>query len=241
MLSKEVANLRSLPAGPKRKAACAKPRRLSWDAVASIQASLMPLDDLSEGTHLWQQSRAREAFDCCTDLTEILSTVQACERETMESTWALTEYAVLSEEIEAQLAKAQRILSLFEGSEEEDQEEVSEQVGKADSFNPPTESTRASLDTVDDLGASPDVNLSSIPAGCPGATGCSHFEPKGSRSASKSSCCSSAVQVHQPVRLRVEDLDDLEDDYYACKHAQNGMCEAGCTVGGCQAALVEAW
>lgn len=109
LLTKEVAGLSDIPAGPVRAAACARPRRRCWEALARIQRSLRALSgvQIAEG---WQHDQAREASDCCSDLLELVQTLQDHDRESGESHWAATDYAALLDEVQLQLAAARQLL-----------------------------------------------------------------------------------------------------------------------------------
>lgn len=244
MLTKEVTAVNGLPAGAERKAACARPRRRFWDTIASIQASLGPLDDLndSEGASVWQHDRAREAVDCCTELLEVLADLETCEKDSCVVTpgrWASTEYVALADEISLQLRRAERILGLFE----ED----------APAEGQPEEAESSAATRMAD----------GIPPGCPGET-CDHFEPRpragsslsaseeagprprigsgGGEKGRRQRAGSGEKARRTPVRLTMDQLHDLEDDdFHRCQHAANGICEKGCTVGGCEVNVVEAW
>mmetsp|Transcript_175021 Transcript_175021/g.561245 ORF Transcript_175021/g.561245 Transcript_175021/m.561245 type:complete len:214 (-) Transcript_175021:238-879(-) len=109
LLTKEVAGLSDIAAGPVRAAACARPRRRCWEALARIQRSLRPLSgvQIAKG---WQHDQAREASDCCSDLLELVQRLQDHDRESGESHWAATDYAALLDEVQLQLAAARQLL-----------------------------------------------------------------------------------------------------------------------------------
>lgn len=169
----------------------------------------------------WQTGQAQEAMECCRELRDILSMLQDRDRESCDSHWASTEYAVLLDEISAQEACIER---LFGTSQEESAEEVSKQ-RSGDITTPTTTASPmgatssmaslleevAKLDPIEEALSCPDKAISPKP-------------------------CSKEMRI--PVRLTVE---DLEDDYHSCEWATDGICKAGCTVGGCRAHMVEAW
>mmetsp|Transcript_22550 Transcript_22550/g.59539 ORF Transcript_22550/g.59539 Transcript_22550/m.59539 type:complete len:237 (-) Transcript_22550:170-880(-) len=229
MLQKEVAVLRALPAGPQRKADCARPRRRFWDTIASIQVSLTVVDTSSGRPSDWQLDRAREARECCTELMEVLAILEACERENCESHWASTEYSALGAEISRQLAGSERVLGL-PGADAADglpgeQPRLEEEERSA---------LASTVASASDLGSADSLD----PARCIGPS-CGHYEPRPS-----SKPAGHGGQARAPVRLRAADLGGLsasEDEMDHCKHFTAGICKMGCSVGGCQGAMVEAW
>mmetsp|Transcript_172519 Transcript_172519/g.419656 ORF Transcript_172519/g.419656 Transcript_172519/m.419656 type:complete len:184 (+) Transcript_172519:83-634(+) len=102
-LAAEVEKLRSIPAGPRRGAACAQPRRRIWDLLAVLQ------DHLAAGGED-VKTRAEEVLDRCRRLQELLSSLRAMDISSRESHWVLTDYAALAAELAEQCEMASKCL-----------------------------------------------------------------------------------------------------------------------------------
>mmetsp|Transcript_118283 Transcript_118283/g.368371 ORF Transcript_118283/g.368371 Transcript_118283/m.368371 type:complete len:186 (+) Transcript_118283:61-618(+) len=105
-LSTEVESLRQIPAGPRRGAACAQPRRRIWDLLASLS------DRLAAGVEGEGQVPAEEVLDSCRSLQELLTALRALDISSRESHWALTDYAALAAELADQYEAATKCLLL---------------------------------------------------------------------------------------------------------------------------------
>mmetsp|Transcript_134750 Transcript_134750/g.336265 ORF Transcript_134750/g.336265 Transcript_134750/m.336265 type:complete len:218 (-) Transcript_134750:432-1085(-) len=210
LLAKEVAALKDIPAGPARAAACSRPRRRSWDVLASIQRSLRLLGPVA--TEGWQRGQAQEALDCCDELRDVLRMLQDFELASGNSHWAATEYDVLFQEVELQVAQARTVLG-------EDVATAADEIALfTEGASPASMEMRCS--SMQSLGA-----VSTCPS-------------TGSHAAQQKQQQQQEDAALKPVRLTTE---ELQEEYPHCEWALNGTCQAGCTVGGCRLDLVEAW
>lgn len=238
VLAKEVAGLGDVPMGPERAAACNRPRRQCWDALASIQRSLRPFMSAPFGslTDGWQKDHATEVRDCCEDLRGILGKLQDHDRGSGDSQWASTEYGVLLEEIDLLSSQAGRLLGLKEVPAEitTGPESVSVMDPLSKGF------ADASAETAGTLSQYSDGDNS-----CASPFGGSALDLGAVEAATDSSDAGDTAAAQKPTQLAARrpvrlSVEDLHDEYPHCKWAVDGHCENGCTVGGC-ALMVEAW
>mmetsp|Transcript_33733 Transcript_33733/g.96916 ORF Transcript_33733/g.96916 Transcript_33733/m.96916 type:complete len:232 (-) Transcript_33733:210-905(-) len=224
VLAKEVAALADVPLGPERAAACNRPRRQCWDALASIQRSLRPLTGATSAPLSgWERDQAIEARDCIEDLRAVLLNLQAHDSKSGDSHWASTEYVVLLDEIELLNAQSCKLLGV--------KVEPMHVLEEAPEATAPVFEAASAKDFAD---VSASTKASSFSEGTSEAAGVATDDvpaDSGARSGATD------VATRRPVRLSVE---ELHEEYHLCKFAVDGTCANGCTVGGC-ALMVEAW
>lgn len=233
LITKDVAGLEDIPAGPERAAACNRPRRQCWDVLATVQRSLNPLPVAAAHLDGWQRDQAQEAVDCCQDLRDVMAVLQGHDRASGDSHWALTEYSALLDEVERLRSLANRILG------KEGEIDVDELTPIGGNKSDPTEKAipvkSMSKFTLTTEAESP-RSMASSP----------NSSPRGGSDISGSLAQDAAVEAtppiriaRKPIRLRVE---DLHEEYPHCEWATNGTCDYGCTVGGCHFKVeAEAW
>lgn len=96
----KVEGLSAIPAGPRRVAACARPRLQLWDALAELSSAF-------SDPYAQQQCQAAEVLDICDTLQELLAALQRLDLES-RSQWALTEYKAIALELASQRDLAAR-------------------------------------------------------------------------------------------------------------------------------------
>mmetsp|Transcript_99060 Transcript_99060/g.212202 ORF Transcript_99060/g.212202 Transcript_99060/m.212202 type:complete len:208 (-) Transcript_99060:75-698(-) len=108
-LAEEVKGLANLPAGPERAAACTRPRRRCWEVLATVQSSVIQLSSQAAASAGMNRCKAEDALQLLEELRALLEKLHALDKESCASSWALTEYIALVDEIKLARVEAGRL------------------------------------------------------------------------------------------------------------------------------------